>query len=403
MMLFSSGRNQVERRRIGLSGKVLQVAASADLIHLVTISADNDAQLETVSRDGEHYWRQELEWWPCDLRVDHHGSVWVGGNHQLLCFSALGERLGELMVPDVGEQILGAFLVTRDGLFVCAHDPSGTACEPHLSKLTLDGSSCWRCRIPVAPVAYSGVTEMRADNGWQSRQCPPWQPENWVADAETPMLMLGNRLCARFIEFPRSGIGRTYCLDLDTGRVEWATAPHPTGSVAAFDNAHLLVGSQGYDAFETGLYDLNGVCTTRWPSHGYYLVSGDGELRTLEMENLMPSRMRFSILQPDGSVRKGPRMPGYRSTYPVIDRQGTAAFWRDGKLQTVDSELRRKVLFSDDTVADGVPMSRALLLDRGELVLAIGSELWIFATGLAPMASSVWPCAEANLARNPCL
>jgi hypothetical protein len=162
-----------------------------------------------------------------------------------------------------------------------------------------------------------------------------------------------------------------------------------------------MIGSQGYDAFETSLYDVNGVRSSTWPSHGYYLVSEAGEVRALEMENVMPSRMRFSVLQPDGSVRKGPRMPGYRSTYPVIDREGTAAFWRDGKLQTVDSELKRKVLFSDDSVTDGVPMSRALLLDRGELVLAIGSELWIFATELAPLATSVWPCAEANLARNP--
>jgi hypothetical protein len=399
MKLFSSGRNQVERRRIKLSGRALQVAADREVIHLVTVSENNDAQLEMISKDGDVCHRQELEWWPCDLRVDCYGSVWLGGNHELVCCSATGEKLAALMVPEAGTQILGAFIVTRDGLIVCAHDPSGVACAPHISKIDLDGKLCWRTRIPVEPVAYSGVSELRADIGW--RQCPPWQPENWVADSETPLLMLDNQLYARFLEFPRSGIGKTYCIDLDSGRIEWATPPQPSGSIAVVDDTHLLIGSQGYDAFETSLYDRKGARTMTWPSHGYYLVNEVGEVRTLEMENVMPSRMRFSVLQPDGKVRRGPRMPGYRSTYPVIDRQGTAAFWRDGKLQTVDSELRRKVLFSDETVTDGMSMSRTLLLDRGELVLAIGSELWIFATELAPMATSIWPCAEANLARNP--
>jgi hypothetical protein len=266
-------------------------------------------------------------------------------------------------------------------------------------RLGLDGTTCWRTPIPVEPVSYSGVRELQADTGM--RLCPPWQPENWVADAATPLLMIGNRLLARFWEFPRSAIGMCYCLDHGSGRLLWATPPHPAGSMAAVDDTHVLLGSQGYDAFETSLYDLDGVSTTTWPSHGYYLVCEDGQVCTLEMENVMPSRMRFSVLQPDGSVRRGPRMPGYTSTYPVIDRQGTAAFWRHGKLQTVDSQLKRTVLFSDDDVAEGVPMSRALLLDHGELVLAVGSELWMFNTGLAPLASSVWPCAEANLARNP--
>ena len=47
-------------------------------------------------------------------------------------------------------------------------------------------------------------------------------------------------------------------------------------------------------------------------------------------------------------------------------------------------------------------MSRVLLLDHGQAILALHDQLLIFHnTGLTTLGTGLWPCADGNLQGNP--
>jgi hypothetical protein len=66
----------------------------------------------------------------------------------------------------------------------------------------------------------------------------------------------------------------------------------------------------------------------------------------------------------------------------------------------IDSGLKMQELFTrDDRRA---VMSRVLLLDHGQILLALEDELLMFRnTGLAPLDTGPWPCADGNIHGNP--
>ncbi|WP_199444428.1 hypothetical protein [Umezawaea beigongshangensis] len=138
----------------------------------------------------------------------------------------------------------------------------------------------------------------------------------------------------------------------------------------------------------------------QWPSHTMALVDRHGHARGPELENVVPSRSRFRGLGPGGVLRDGPALSGYRTTYPALDRDGTAVFWRDGRLLAVDADFRMRELFAAHD--ERAVMSRVLLLEEGQVVFALDDELLLFGdTGLQPLDSGVRPCGDGNLRGNP--
>ncbi|WP_239153449.1 hypothetical protein [Virgisporangium aliadipatigenens] len=108
----------------------------------------------------------------------------------------------------------------------------------------------------------------------------------------------------------------------------------------------------------------------------------------------------FRVFDSAGSLRAGPRLSGHDTTYPALDGDGNAVFWRDGKLLAVDTDLRVRELFGRDDRS--VAMSRVLLLDGGRLLFALGDELLVFRdTGLAALDTVPWPCGDGNIHGNP--
>ncbi len=130
------------------------------------------------------------------------------------------------------------------------------------------------------------------------------------------------------------------------------------------------------------------------------LVDHHGTISGAESENVIPSRSRFRVLNPDSSVSEGPPLTGYYTTYPALDAEGTAVLWRDGKLLAVNPDLQASTLFTQDD--DRAVMSRVLLLERGRVVFSLHDELLLFcSTGLAPLNNGPWPCGDGNLHGNP--
>ena len=112
----------------------------------------------------------------------------------------------------------------------------------------------------------------------------------------------------------------------------------------------------------------------------------------------------FRILHQDGSLRDGPPLNEYYTTYPALDADGTTVFWRDDKLQAVDADLRTRVLLAHPGRQDGrlIVTSRVLLLDDGVVAFALDDELLIVRdTGLAALDTGPWPCADGNIHGNP--
>jgi hypothetical protein len=99
-------------------------------------------------------------------------------------------------------------------------------------------------------------------------------------------------------------------------------------------------------------------------------------------------------------MRDGPPLSGYYTTYPALDSDGNAVFWRDGKLLTINGNLRVRKLFTDQD--DRAVMSRVLLLDHGQVILALHDELLIFHnTGLAALDTGKATPSLTNEPRRP--
>ena len=131
------------------------------------------------------------------------------------------------------------------------------------------------------------------------------------------------------------------------------------------------------------------------------MIDEDGRVRSVEMENSLPSRMRFVTLEDDGGVGDGPLLDGYYTTYPAISREGVVAFWRNGELVLIDDRMAKDVIYSDPPTAEQGVMSRMLLSPGGSLVFSVGHEVWVVDAGLGSLAESPWPCGGGNLQNNP--
>jgi hypothetical protein len=241
---------------------------------------------------------------------------------------------------------------------------------------------------------------MSVDNDWQPLPKPAWRPRTIVVANWQPLLVSGDRVVATYTDYS-SGITVSFFFDTTTGALVAITPPAAGGMAAIVAPGEFLLGEQGYGSFGSTRYDRAGAVVQRWSSQGMMLVDQDGDIRGVEYENVLPSRSLFRGLGTDGSLRDGPLLSGYYTTYPALDQDGTAVFWRDGRLLAVDADFQVRELFvmPDER---GV-MNRALLLD-GHLMFTLGDELLIFRdTGLGPLNDGVWPCADGNLRGNPVL
>ncbi|MEV8406817.1 hypothetical protein AB0R12_13665 [Streptomyces niveus] len=308
------------------------------------------------------------------------------------------------------DEEIGAFVLLDDGFVISWVSGSRmvrrersrptSVPEPRVARYTREGECLWSTPIALGAVSFPGVVEMGDRTGWEIRPRRPWVPEEIGIDHWEPLLVSADRIAASFTD-ARGGIGRTFFLDLDSGATISVTAPAPTGRKAIAGPGQFLLGSQGYGAFTTGRFGRDGVETARWASHGAMLVGKNGGVCGPELENSLPSRSRFRRLAPDNSLVDGPPLTGYYTSYPAMDCEGTAVFWRDGKLLAVDTDLAGRELFAmDDSRA---VIGRALLLSEGNVVVSLDNEVLVFLTPLGSLAEGPWPCGEANLRGNPLL
>lgn len=399
-------------QNIAMPGQVWGLAAPDPTGPLFVTSYDGGNLSATVvtalTRAGVTLWRREFAGHPHPPRVNASGTVWIAHReppsqmfHEL---GADGSTLHSIVPEHEPYERLGAFVLLPDGICVAwLPAPRSRLLAPgrvsRVARYNDSGDCLWTTPIRLGEIAHDGVVEISEDSGWNVRPKKPWTPRTIEVDHWEPLLISGDRILASYTD-GGSGIGVSSFLDLGTGQIVAATQAAPTHHKAILGPGEFLIGAQGYGVLSTARYDRDGTQQHRWPSHGMMLTDHHGAIRGPESENVLPSRSHFRGLKEDGTLRDGPALSGYYTTYPALDHAGTAVFWRDGRLLTVDSDFELRELFASDDQRS--VMSRILLLDQGQIVFALCDELLLFRdTGLGPLDTSTWPCGDSNLHGNP--
>lgn len=362
-----------------MPGQVCGLATAGGPV-FITSNADLSATVVTaVDRDGTVRWHRELAGHPHPPRVSPEGTVWHADEGSLTEVSATGAVLRTVGLARDADEYLGAFVLLPDGFSVVWLPappmrivPAGLL--PRVARYEWSGSCRWTTSVSVP-----GSGRPRS-----------------LRVSRTPLLVSGDRVAAA-VEDGSSGIGTTHLLDTGTGALVASTPGGPVEHNAITGPGEFLLGSQGYGAARMERRDASGAVVGAWPVHVLPLVDRHGGIRGPEFENVLPSRSRFRVL---GGDPGGPRLSGYYTTYPALDRDGTTVFFRDGRLVTVDAGLRLREVFALPGDERSV-MSRILLLDRGRVLFALNSDLFVVDTGLAGLDTGPWPCGDGNSRGNP--
>ncbi|WP_326662873.1 hypothetical protein [Streptomyces sp. NBC_00385] len=398
---------------VPMPGQVWGLAASdtGGPIFITTYDGKNVSTtlLTAIDVTGEVLWRREFDGHPSRPRVSASGSVWVahrGPTGAVLTeLDAAGLILRSITPEHEPFERLGSFAVLSDGVCVSWLPAERNRAVPagrhaRIARHGEDGSVRWSTPAVLDQLSFPGCVEISTETSWEVRPAKPWAPQTIEAHHWEPLLVAGHRIAATFAD-GRSGIAVTFFLDTATGRLVAASRPGPSHHKAIVGPGEFLIGSQGYGAFTTARYDSSGAVVQEWSTHAMLLIDRHGGISGPESENVTPSRSRFVSLDHDGTVHRGPALPGYYTTYPALDAEGTAVFWRDGRLLAVDADFQIRELFALEDEKRAV-MSKIMLLDHGQLAFALHDELFILrSTGLGPLDSGVWPCADGGLHGNP--
>ncbi|MFF9979264.1 hypothetical protein [Streptomyces erythrochromogenes] len=326
-------------------------------------------------------------------RLSPSGTLWLarptdGGGRALEGILPDGSVDRTVTLPCRAGEEVAAFVVLGDGFCVSWAGaarmllaPGGQPSRvPRVARYGRDGQCLWSTPIDLGPVSH---------------------PPEWVEAAQwEPLLVSGDRVAAGFAD-GRSGVGRTFFLDLASGAPVAVTDPAPSRRNAIAGPGAFLVGALGYGACATRRFGRDGTESARWDCHGAMTVDGRGTVRGPARSVTPSCTSRFRRLNTSNDRVDGPHLADRHTSHPAVDTNGTTVFWLDGKLLAVDPDMTLRELFVSDD--DRSVVGRTLLLDEGRVVQSLGSEILVFRTDLAALADGPWPCGDANLMGNPVL
>ena len=378
-------------KRIPLDSYPAELALTRD--GQVLLGSLRPARLECRNLNGALVWQHGLRSYrhsygvPFTLRVDRHDKVWVCEGAELVGIDTRGNLIRRIQIELLQHEHIGTFALVDGGFVVAAYRSDGVELTPRLLRLDSGGTVLWERQLTTGPVAYRGIIEVQFPSG-ESRPVPPWRPKTWQPNPRAPLLVGCDLVVAGYTDMPASGIGVRYGLSLETGEVLWTTSSGPFHEAAVAGSDRMLIGLQGYGAFETQLYERTGhVCS--WRTHGQYVVDGAGDIRVIEQDNSKRSGCLVR-LRDEGHIVRGDEIPGYYTSRPVLADDGRIAFWREDTLYSADDHLAVKRLCRAEGFA-----SELVLTEGGLLVFPLVSrdekrstELCLFQSDLRPPAAT---------------
>lgn len=357
---------------------------------------------------GKLLWRQCFRGHPFPPRLIGDETAWVahlGAQGAMVSELDSAGRIANIIgLESDPSEYMGDFVVLPDGLMVLWMParrgrafPAGR--DARLARHDERGGTRWSTALPLREIIVPGAVTVTIKTG-EERPAPPLRPRTLEVGYPDPLLVSGSRVAATLADGD-SGIAVTFFVDTETGQLIGKTVPGPSHHKAIVGPGEFLIGFAGYGELSTARYDTTGAETTRWPTHAQMLVDTTGAISGPESENVLPSRSHFVRFDPEGAVQRGPALSAYYTTYPALDGNGTAVFWRDGALRAVDSDLNMRELVVTEQAEHAVT-SRVLLLEDGHVVFALNDDLIVHREpGLGLLNDGVWPCADGGLRGNP--
>jgi len=362
-----------------------------------------ETTLLAADLSGRILWRRILAG-PAGIPRATQAGVWLARHGpdgaSLMQTGSDGSDLRSIALGHRPDEKLGAVLILPDGF--CTAWTSGPPYRgARVDRHDADGASIWSTALAPEPIAHPHIMTTSAAARWQPQPRKPWIPGTFQPHPWEPLLISGDRVLASYQD-PKSGLGISYFLDLATGQVIGKTKPGPIGRKAIAGPGEFVIGQQGYDDFVTVRYDRAGTQTASWPTHAAVLTDRTGRLTGIELDNRAAAEPGVRVLEPDGTLSSGPRLSGYHTALPALDRDGTAVFWRDGSLLSMTAGFSLHEL-CPATEGRNFSDGRVLLLGDGLVAFNLSQQIFMLHTTLGPLQDSAWPCGEGNLAGNPVL
>lgn len=110
----------------------------------------------------------------------------------------------------------------------------------------------------------------------------------------------------------------------------------------ALANGEFLLGLEGYDVFDTWMYDGNGKVMKQWRSYGHYIIGEKNDIRVVEQDRTHPTHAHVVRLNPDETIQRGAKLDTSFASKPIVFNNGDIVFINSGKIKIVDLELNLK-------------------------------------------------------------
>lgn len=383
--------------RLNLSGSVPELASTTDDKTIVSVrpnasASEADIILRFIDLEFQILWQETKSTYAPQSTKVVDDLIWFNSGNEFEVMDTKGTIVRHLRPQLMPDEWISNYLVYGEFVLACTVERYARSIEektPRILCLSQTGETKWSTELPI----------ILPDALRHKGRVGKWRP-----DYNEAIIVSKDRILVTYLD-ESSGIGTSYCVSTFNGELLWHTKPMPTGSRVALQNGNFLIGSQGYGAFDTWHYNRKGEAEQHWKTHGYIIISENGEFRIIEMENVLPSRMHVGILRPDGSVERGAYLDSYYTSYPVIDSNDNIWFWRNGKVYRVDADLRIHPIIEIPVAYNSPSWSSRMLLQANKLIFATSglgnSDLWILDIGSASIAGSYWCCGLGNLGANP--
>lgn len=108
-------------------------------------------------------------------------------------------------------------------------------------------------------------------------------------------------------------------------------------SGVALSGGRFLLGLEGYENFDTWLYDKNGQKIQAWRSYGHYIISKNDDIRILECDRIRPTSSRLVALKLDGQISEISSLNESPSGKPIVLPNSALVFLDCGVLRIFDN------------------------------------------------------------------